>query len=85
MDGFSVEGDIARPLADIEQGKREQLIRVLAAVNTCATPEDTTRWLAEGFPATIEQQYLDLPLVREELSDFVDVVLSVLQAGRVAA
>lgn len=80
MDGFAVEGPVARPLIEVDQDTRARLMRVVAAVSIGWTPEEITALMnGDADDPNEVDRVLALPLVGEEMSAHVDVLLAVMQ------
>ena len=79
--GFKVPAGSPRvPPADISEAARHQMMRVLAAAMSNATPEEILSYLADGWPPVVTE-HLDRLGEAEELSAHVDLLVLALRAA----
>lgn len=79
LQGFYVEAvELPRPLVPIGEDCRARLREVLAAAIHGETPEAIAGYVTDGFPERIAEA-LERPFEREEMDDFIDLLLYVQQ------
>lgn len=80
LHGFEAgDRDIPEPAIDVTPETRERMIQTLYAQIIGATPEEVAEYLQDGFPLGVTVA-LDCIGVREEMSNHVDLLLSVMQS-----